>query len=37
MNLNVNVTNVFDQDTATGYNTTPYRDALNLSNEAFHR
>jgi hypothetical protein len=27
--------NLFDQDTATGYNTTPYRDAINLPNEAF--
>ena len=33
--LNLNVLNLFDQDTATGYNTTPYRDAINLPNEAF--
>ena len=33
--LNLNVINLFDQDTATGYNTTPYRDAINLPNEAF--
>ena len=33
--LNVNVINLFDQDTATGFNTTPYRDAINLPNEAF--
>jgi len=35
LNLNANVINLFDQDTATGYNTTPYRDPINLSNEAF--
>src|SRR5262249_53327728 len=35
VNLNVNVTNLFDQDTARGYNVTPYRDPINLSNEAF--
>jgi len=31
----VNVINLFDQDTSTGYNTTPYRDPINLSNGAF--
>ena len=35
VNVSVNVINLFDQDTATGYNTTPYRDPINLSNEAF--
>jgi hypothetical protein len=35
VNVGVNVTNLFDQDTATNYNVTPYRDALNLTNEAF--
>jgi outer membrane receptor protein involved in Fe transport len=35
LNLNLNVINLFDQDTATGYNVTPYRDPINLANEAF--
>ena len=35
VNVGVNVTNLFDQDTATNFNVTPYRDAINLSNEAF--
>lgn len=35
INANVNVTNLFDQDTATGYNTTPYRDSFNISDAAF--
>jgi hypothetical protein len=35
LNLNVNVINLFDQDIATGYNVTPYRDPINLANEAF--
>ena len=35
LNLNLNVINLFDQDIATGYNVTPYRDPINLANEAF--
>jgi hypothetical protein len=35
VNVGVNITNLFDQDTVMNRIVTPYRDALNLSNEAF--
>ena len=35
LNLGVNVTNLFDQDTVTRLFTTPYRDSLNISDAAF--
>ena len=35
LNVGVNVTNLFDQDTVTRLFTTPYRDSLNISDAAF--
>ena len=35
VNINVNVSNLFDQDTITRLFTTPYRDSLNISDAAF--
>lgn len=35
MALGVNVTNVFDQDTATGFFVNPYRDNFNIPNAQF--
>jgi hypothetical protein len=40
LQLSVNVDNVFDQDTATGFDTTPYRDSVPTSlvtNDVFFR
>ena len=37
LNLNMNVQNLFDQDTATGYYTTPYRDNINVPYPDFFR
>jgi outer membrane receptor protein involved in Fe transport len=35
INLNVNVLNLFDQDTPTAYQLRPYRDSFNMSDPAF--
>jgi outer membrane receptor protein involved in Fe transport len=34
-NVGLDIKNLFDQDTATGYNATPYRDSFNISDQAF--
>jgi hypothetical protein len=35
VNVNVNVLNLFDEDIATAYTLTPYRDSFNISDAAF--
>jgi hypothetical protein len=35
VNVNVNVLNLFDQDIATAYTLTPYRDSFNISDQQF--
>jgi outer membrane receptor for ferrienterochelin and colicin len=35
VSIGVNVSNLFDQDTATAYIVTPYRDGLNVADEQF--
>jgi hypothetical protein len=35
VSIGVNVSNLFDQDTATAYTVTPYRDGFNLPDEQF--
>jgi hypothetical protein len=34
-NVGLDITNLFDQDAATGYNTSPFRDGFNISDQAF--
>ena len=34
-NVGLYITNLFDQDAATGYNTSPFRDGFNITDQAF--